>query len=68
MNFEVRSRIIGPPMLEAIETSQDPTAAALEVRGLEVVFATDAGPLKAADKVSFAVPAGRAKNCERTKN
>ena len=46
-------------MLEAIETSQDPTAAALEVRGLEVVFATDAGPLKAADKVSFAVPAGR---------
>ncbi len=32
---------------------------ALEVHGLEVVFATDAGPLKAADNVSFALPAGR---------
>ncbi len=44
--------------MQQLERLQD-SAAALEVRGLEVVFATDAGPLKAADKVSFAVPAGR---------
>ncbi len=45
-------------MEPARESPDAPTDAILEVRGLEVTFATDRGALKAADGVSFALRPG----------
>ncbi|MFQ5468006.1 MAG: ATP-binding cassette domain-containing protein, partial [Kiloniellaceae bacterium] len=45
-------------MEQASEIRTAPSDAILEVRGLEVTFATDRGDLKAADEVSFALKPG----------
>ena len=46
-------------MEPAPESQEAPSDAILEVRGLEVTFATDRGVVKAADGVSFALRPGR---------
>ncbi len=45
-------------MEPARESREAPSDAILEVRGLEVTFATDRGSLKAADGVSFDLKPG----------
>ena len=46
-------------MQQAQEKIDTETAPVLDVRGLEVVFDTESGPLKAVDGVSFSIGAGR---------